>query len=309
MTVTPSDLASLTKSLSRWELAEYICAGLVTIACFGEYVAEFTEWFTGGLKQRKERLAKRSTLLLVGALSLELICLVKTNQLSGLLIGSLSEKAGKAASDAALAIDRAGQVEQTTKSLADRVVSLDKATDAVAGRMESASRQLGKLEQQIRVQGPRLPLLEDGKATFIEALKPFAGQRVTVMRCGPTTPPEQFMLEQNLLILLRSAAWAVDAPGYSTWTRCPDYVGNLLMFSSTANDEVKGSAKALGSVLNKIGIRTVPMESTPEFSRFVLQDLGADSPWALAAKDPTAVFLLVGVNPMFDIGAFDKRRK
>src|SRR2546428_470328 len=43
--------------------------------------ADFTNWFTGGIEERKELLAKGSTLLLVGSLALELICLVRTNQL------------------------------------------------------------------------------------------------------------------------------------------------------------------------------------------------------------------------------------
>ncbi|MGA3315391.1 MAG: hypothetical protein ABSC64_03010 [Candidatus Korobacteraceae bacterium] len=62
MILTASDVSSLAKSLSRWEVAEYIFAGLVTVACAGEYVADFKDWFTGGDKAKKERLAKASTL-------------------------------------------------------------------------------------------------------------------------------------------------------------------------------------------------------------------------------------------------------
>jgi hypothetical protein len=70
MSLTPSEVASLTKSLSNWEFAEYACAAFVTVGCLGEYIADFTNWFTGGIKERKDRLAKRSTLLLIVALSL-----------------------------------------------------------------------------------------------------------------------------------------------------------------------------------------------------------------------------------------------
>src|SRR6266480_6874845 len=96
MSLNAPDVTSLSKALSCWEYAEYIFATLVAVACAGEYVSEFTNWFTGGIKERKDRLAKRSTLLLIVALSLELICLVRTNILSGMLIGSLSEKAEEA---------------------------------------------------------------------------------------------------------------------------------------------------------------------------------------------------------------------
>jgi hypothetical protein len=118
MTLTPSEVASLTTALSRWELAEYICAAFVTIGCIGEYVAEFTNWLTNGEKNRKERLAKRSTLLLIAALSLELICLVRTNTLSGTVIGSLEEKAGEAATKAQQALgDSSVAITQSGKAV------------------------------------------------------------------------------------------------------------------------------------------------------------------------------------------------
>src|SRR5258707_14270602 len=93
MTLTAAEVSSLTNTLGRWELAEYFFAGLVTIGCLGEFIAEFTDWFTRGKDDRKKRLEKFSTLLLVGALAFELLCLVKTNQLSGRIIGSLNELA------------------------------------------------------------------------------------------------------------------------------------------------------------------------------------------------------------------------
>lgn len=92
MILAVSDVASLADALTKWEYAEYLFATLVTIACLGEFVAEFTNWFTRGVEHRKKRLGKGSTLVLIGALALELICLVKTNRLSSDLIGSLSEQ-------------------------------------------------------------------------------------------------------------------------------------------------------------------------------------------------------------------------
>jgi hypothetical protein len=63
MSLTASDVASLTSSLLIWEASEYVFAGLVTLACAGEFTAEFTDWFTGGVEGKKKRLEKRSTLL------------------------------------------------------------------------------------------------------------------------------------------------------------------------------------------------------------------------------------------------------
>ena len=90
MISTSSDVASLARGLWWWEHAEYLFAALVTVACFGEYLAEFSKrpWII----EHKEGLSKRSTLLLIGALSFELICLVNTNDISGRVIGSVQLK-------------------------------------------------------------------------------------------------------------------------------------------------------------------------------------------------------------------------
>src|ERR1035438_8081162 len=101
MTLTPSDVASLTATLTYWEYAEYASGALGALACVGEYIASFKPWFTGGNKERKERLEKRSTLLLIVALAAELICLVRTNQISGQVIGALDTKAASDEADAA----------------------------------------------------------------------------------------------------------------------------------------------------------------------------------------------------------------
>lgn len=96
MIFVASDLAALSTALSWWEDAEYFFTALVIIACFGEYAADFTDWFTDGEELKKRHLAKYSTLLLVASLSLELVCLVRTNILSSMVIGSLGEQAGRA---------------------------------------------------------------------------------------------------------------------------------------------------------------------------------------------------------------------
>jgi len=82
-------------------------AGLVAVACAGEYIADFTDRLTGGIEERKKKLAKGSTLLLIAALALELMCLVRTNDLSGRVIGSLAERAEEASSKAGEAISKA----------------------------------------------------------------------------------------------------------------------------------------------------------------------------------------------------------
>jgi len=137
MILTPSDVASLTRALSYWEYGEYACAVLVTIGCLGEYVSEFTDWFTAGIKERKERLARRSTLLLIGALALELVCLVRTNQVSGVVIGALDDRAMVALSDSNTAIAQAGTAAtkaQAAEDTSGRAVAQSNKAEGVASR-------------------------------------------------------------------------------------------------------------------------------------------------------------------------------
>lgn len=99
---TSSDIGSFARELWWWEHAEYVFAALVALACAGEYLADFGKhpWVI----EHKDGIAKRSTLLLIGALALELICLVKTNDLSGKVIGSLGTMAEEADGKARTAI-------------------------------------------------------------------------------------------------------------------------------------------------------------------------------------------------------------
>ena len=160
-----------------------------------------------------------------------------------------------------------------------------------------------------------MAIAQKQQSVFIEALKPFAGQRVTVVRCGLMAPPEPYNLEQNLLIFLgkEGAGWKEESPGYTTWKSCTNGAsavgGNLVICSATASESVKDAAMALFNVLNKLEISTVTTQATPEGRQLELQFLGADSPWELAAKDPTAVILLVGPNPMFDLAGWKKRQQ
>src|ERR1700731_1202185 len=114
MTVTASEVASLTSLIGRWEYAEYACTALVAIACFGEYIADFTEWWKrdswkwfGAVEHRKDGVAKFSTLVLIGALAGELLCVVVTNQLSGRLVGALGDRAEEAFSKSKDALNNA----------------------------------------------------------------------------------------------------------------------------------------------------------------------------------------------------------
>jgi hypothetical protein len=150
MTSTASDVSSLARSLSHWEYAEYVACAFVAIACAGEYIADFTNWLTAGDARRKLRLAKRSTLLLIVSLAVELFCLVQTNSISGQLIGSLSDKATNADTKAQSALDKSGAAETKAGDAGKKADEAEGKSDAALAKAESAEKSLGKAESEAR---------------------------------------------------------------------------------------------------------------------------------------------------------------
>jgi hypothetical protein len=125
MILTAFDVESLSRSLSHWELGEYISEALVIIACAGELVADLeASWLT---EERKKHIQRRSTILLVAALAASLVCLVRTNELSGNVIGSLGDKAKTAGIKAQSAIDKSSLAENKA---GDAIASAEGATGA-----------------------------------------------------------------------------------------------------------------------------------------------------------------------------------
>jgi hypothetical protein len=88
---TSVDLSPVEAALTYWEYAEYASVVFVIAGVAGEYIADFTNLFTRGDKDKKHRLSKASTLVLLGALAMELLCLMRTSQLSGRIIAELKQ--------------------------------------------------------------------------------------------------------------------------------------------------------------------------------------------------------------------------
>jgi hypothetical protein len=126
MIFTASDVSSLT----GWEWGEYISEAFVIVGCAGELIADFgRKCLTKAHRDRVERL---STILLVAALSASLTCLVRTNELSGNVIGSLGAKADEADEKAKTAITDSSTALSQAK---DALTKAGKAQDSF-GRTE-----------------------------------------------------------------------------------------------------------------------------------------------------------------------------
>lgn len=182
--------------------------------------------------------------------------------------------------------------------------------DVITDRLGKASKQLDAIEDTIRVQGPRGKLLEANRNEFIRVMRPFRGQHVKVMKCGVFSTAEVSRLEQDLIDMLgeKGARWM---PEVVIWPRCvngaTDIGGNLIIVSDRAGNSVKDAAKALWEELNTIEISTIKAQSNTDELGFPLS--GDNNPWGVAGKDPSAVVLLVGANPMFDLSEWKKRHK
>jgi len=96
------------------------------------------------------------------------------------------------------------------------------------------------LEKQLIAQGPRWRMLEARKGPFIEVLRKYKYQPVTIMECGAwgSITPERFRIEQDLVNFLGTtvfdgskivgAGWKV---GYIGWNGCPPSGPTLLVES------------------------------------------------------------------------------
>jgi hypothetical protein len=126
MIVASSEVASL---LHRWEVLEYVSEGFVIVGCIGELIADF---FTRLPEQLRKHIGTWSTIVLILALSVGLKCLIKTNELSGSVIGSLGDKAEES--------DKKAQT-----AIVDSSTALFQAKDALA-EASAAENSLGKAE-------------------------------------------------------------------------------------------------------------------------------------------------------------------
>jgi hypothetical protein len=88
----PLDVSALESSLRFWEWIEYGSVIGVILGVAGEYLADFTEF---GKRSHGTRLdiGKLSTLVLIGALAVELVAVIRTNSISGQVIEAMRASA------------------------------------------------------------------------------------------------------------------------------------------------------------------------------------------------------------------------
>jgi hypothetical protein len=222
----------------------------------------------------------------------------------------------------------AGDAKKSAQSAAAALHDVEQQSYALTLRLKMASEKLGDIEEATLAQGPRSRLLERGKDVFIKALKPFAGQRVTVVICG-NGDVERTGLEQLIINMFREAGW--DSPGYTRWSGCPNMLtgGNEIFFVAATDDSAEwagmsdqqwakpecgrfnishDAVNTLCDVLYKLRIFTIAWREKPLPEEVGIQlartffgfNNASDGPAEMAYKDPGRIFLLVGPSaPMF----------
>jgi hypothetical protein len=107
--ILTSEVSSVARKLAFWEYAEYISESVVVLACFGEYVAEYTKWPARWTDEQRHHLGRRSLIFLILGIGLSLYALIQTNALSGQVIGTLGQQAADAQTKAETAISSLSQ--------------------------------------------------------------------------------------------------------------------------------------------------------------------------------------------------------
>jgi hypothetical protein len=283
MIVTASDVESLSRSLSLWEWGEYISEAFVVIACAGELVADLkVGWLT---EERKKHLQRRSTVLLVAALSVSLLCLVRTNQLSGSVIGSLGDKAEEADRKAREAItDSSTALSQTRDALtkAEKAQdSLGKA-EAEANKAQTASSNALTLARGARQEADSFEkdiAAAKGAASKAEAkladrtltdeqvrsiagkLRVFSGQAYTVTAYWDSK--ESLGIANRIHSALLLAKWSYSDEGSKSMMLGGE-IGVLVWTHPEAGENTKKAAASLIDALNAEGIEATPRLQNPQ---------------------------------------------
>jgi hypothetical protein len=282
MTLITPDAASLADSLSSWERAEYVACALVAIACGGEYIADFTNWFTSGDERRKTRLAKRSTLLLIVSLAVELFCLVQTNSISGRLIGSLSDEATNADSKAQSALEKSTIADTKSVEAIKKANTVDDASGKAERNSEEAQQRVtvvAKQAEEIDSDLARTQYLISGRSitdidSMMKQFKQYKGQIVHL---------QSYANEPEITGLCDSLWFAAHGAEMSASAEC-------------------GRAIAVGMPSTGVVIYGPDIQQTMDIAQILLHTANLGPGGVVSAVKTAELTIFVGVRPPFEIG-------
>lgn len=274
MIFTASDIASVAESLSRWELGEYISEGFVVLACAGELVADFgRKCLTRAHRNRVERV---STILLVVALLASLICLERANVLSGILTGSIRDKAVEAAtkaekalSDSTIALTQSGQAKEKASAAEDSSGRAKTKADSASAKAAEVDRDLAMTQFLISARS-----VENIEA-LTKQLSQFKGQAVVL--ASYNSDSEGY----GLCFVLQSIT---RAAGMNPTDECGKWNSNGPPLTGVSvrgpDDNAVLSMANMISRTGRLGVQSGPYGNVPKPSTFVIL-VGARSPFVI----------------------------
>lgn len=186
------DVSSVAQSLHRWEIGEYVSEAFVIIGCAGELIADLATCIS---RRKRRHIERWSTIVLVLALTIGLKCLIRTNELSGIVIGSLGEKSEEADTKAKSAISNSSIALSQSKDALDKA---GRAQEKGNQATTSASKSL-VLAKNVRHEADQL------RADLDKANKGAADLQTKLELIDKQTWPRRILDPQKFVASLRAA--------------------------------------------------------------------------------------------------------
>ena len=254
-----------------WEGTEYFAEAVVFLGCLGEFLTEYEHVLVGEANHTKRhRLGRLCAIVLMAGLAVELMALVRTNELFTGTVAALNKEAGDARRDAAAAIERAS--------------ALDKETAA--------------LRLQLAQQGHRAAILHDPLVNdrLVTRLKPFARQKFEIQYC-PFTENDQEQFEVVAAfeyILGYESKW--ESVGHRRSGMCVAEV--LVMVRSTAPQATQTAGDALMDALADVpSLALLNSQGTPPHQAVRSQPAKPPAVAGIDPSSPDVVLIFVGPHP------------
>lgn len=267
--------------LGRWERVEYIAEGFGVLCCLGELVADVGEKWLG--KTRSKHLERWSTIVLILALMVSLIALVRTNELSGFVIGSLGDKAEEADRKAKNAIEDADKAQTLARQASDMAGSAKTTADTATLRVAAVSKKAGHIDGELawaqRILGARHILNEAGLEDNLT--KEFKGKRIIF---------KSYVQDEEAFLLCKQLVSAARKPevGVITEDECADepLLPHLPVTDLRITAPSREEAELLGGIIKSAGVAgfAVYLGETPQINVLVGHQAAVPLFWPKAAN-------------------------
>jgi hypothetical protein len=269
MILTASDVSSISTILARWEWAEYIAEGFVVLGCLGELVADIGEKW---LERRSKHLERWSTLVLILALIVSLTALVRTNELSGFVIGSLGDKADKADAkaqtalgDSANASTEAAHAKSTAEGVDSKATAAGKEADQAETSAANALTTASNARREAESFEARIASANDKAASASEKAADAESHLADALKQASDATAE--------LNRLKSPRILTNASEFSS--RLKEFAGTEYTFPSSFGDQESiNLLKQIDSALQLAGWKRVKPDPAPIIVLNIYPDFG-----------------------------------